>query len=443
MTMNGTVATLRVARLMAMLSLGWGGALAAQTPPSRAGAVTVDPRFQPWMGCWAPSAHSTGVGVTARPKPPALACVVPSISVTGSVDLVVFDSANVATRSAIPLPGTRMAKSVDGCNGTETATWLPDDRRLLMQAELTCGRGAKRLETGLMTMSTAGEWMQVQHLDVGGNAGTSVMTLRYVVDSLGEWARLGASAAPSTESMRFAVGAPLSLVDVLEVAKRVPSALSEAWLTETQQRFSVNGKALLRLADGGMPSRVIDLMIAMSHPETFAVRTPSGEGRRAANTDVITGGFDSMRFSGACGRMVDFCYGPGGMGAWGLGWQYGMSPFDDYSLRYRMGGFCNPFGLGNGFYPGNRPIIIVNRGDADLPAARATGGRAIRGGGYTRASSGRESSPPPIGGFGSSGSGASSGSGSSGSGSGSGSGSSSGGSSEGGRTAKPRGSGGV
>jgi hypothetical protein len=246
-----------------------------------------------------------------------MACVVPSTTIAGSVDLVVFDSANVSTRSAVPLPGTRIAKSIDGCAGTETSTWMPDDRRLLLQAELACGRGARRLETGLMTMSSAGEWMQVQHLDVGGNSATSVMTLRYVVDSLGEWARLGASAAPSTPSLRLAIGAPLLNSDVLAVAKRAPAALTEAWLTETRQPFTVNGKDLVRLADGGMPSRVIDLMIAISNPETFAVRTPSGEGRRAANTDVITGGFDNMRSVGACGRMLDFCYGPGGMGAWG------------------------------------------------------------------------------------------------------------------------------
>ncbi|WP_373057921.1 hypothetical protein, partial [Gemmatimonas sp.] len=113
----------------------------------------------------------------------------PSTTIKGSVDLVVFDSAHVSTRAAIPLPGTRVAKAVDGCTGTETATWMPDDRRLLMQAELACGRGARRVETGLMTMSSAGQWMQVQHLDVGGNSATSVMTLRYVMDSLGEWAR--------------------------------------------------------------------------------------------------------------------------------------------------------------------------------------------------------------------------------------------------------------
>jgi hypothetical protein len=245
-----------------------------------------------------------------------MACVVPSTTIAGSVDLVVFDSANVATRSAVPLPGTRIAKSIDGCTGTETATWMPDDRRLLMQAELACGRGARRLETGLVTMSSAGDWMQVQHLDVGGNSATSVMTLRYVVDSLGDWARLGASAAPSTPSLRLAVGAPLLNSDVLAVASRAPAALTEAWLTETRQPFSVNGKELVRLADGGMPSRVLDLMIAMSNPEVFAVRTAGTDRSRPMAEDVITGGIASSRMRGGCRRIDDFCYGPGGMGAW-------------------------------------------------------------------------------------------------------------------------------
>ena len=437
----GLVGLQRAARGVASATLLCGGALAAQT----SARPTVDPRFQPWMGCWTPSAQSAAAGVGHAPKPPSMACVVPSTTIAGSVDLVVFDSANVATRSAVPLPGTRIAKSIDGCTGTETSTWMPDDRRLLMQAELACGRGARRLETGLMTMSSAGDWMQVQHLDVGGNSATSVMTLRYVVDSLGDWARLGASSAPSTPSLRLAVGAPLLNSDVLAVASRAPAALTEAWLTETRQPFSVNGKELVRLADGGMPSRVLDLMIAMSNPEVFAVRTAGTDRSRPMAEDVITGGIASSRLRGGCRRIDDFCYGPGGMGAWGLGWQYGMSPFDAYSLRYGYGGLFNPYGFGNGFYPGNTPVIIVHRGDAD-PAAPSNPGRAVRGGGYTRANSGGSSSPMPsvFGGSGSAGSGSSGSTGSSGS-SGSSGGSAGGGSSGGGdtgRTAKPRGSGG-
>ncbi len=439
MTLIGPVGALRAARVMATASFMCAVALPAQTVSTLTkGVAAVDPRFQPWMGCWRPSAQSRVAGGGETPKPPSMACVVPSTTIAGSVDLVVFDSANVSTRSAVPLPGTRAAKSIDGCAGTETATWMPDDRRLLMQADLACGRGARRSETGLMTMSSAGEWMQVQHLDVGGNSATSVMTLRYVVDSLGEWTRLGASAAPSTLSLRLAVGAPLINRDVLEVAKRAPAALTEAWLTETRQQFSVSGQELVRLADGGMPSRVIDLMIAISNPETFAVRTPGVDWNRPINSDVITGGIASSRARGGCSRMDDFCYGPGGMGAWGLGWQYGLSPFDAYSLRYGYGGLFNPYGFGNGFYPGNTPIIIVNRGDTD-PATRVNAGRAVRGGGYTRASSGGSNPPAPIGygGSGRTGSGASGSSGSSGA---------TGGSSAGvggtGRTAKPRGGGG-
>ena len=442
MTVTSQVGALRVARSVASAAMLIGGVVSAQRGPGS----EVDPRFQPWMGCWTPSAQSAGTGMGQTPKPPSMACVVPSSTIAGSVDLVVFDSANVATRAAIPFPGTRVPKSVDGCTGTETATWMPDDRRLLMQAELACGRGSTRRETGLMTMSSAGEWMQVQHLDVGGNSATSVMTLRYVVDSLGEWARLGASAVPSTPSLRLAVGAALLNSDVLAVAKRAPAALTEAWITETRQQFFVTGKELVRLADGGMPSRVIDLMIAISNPETFAVRTPSADRNRPITDDVISGGIASSRMRGGCRRMDDFCYGPGGMGAWGLGWQYGLSPFDAYSLRYGYGGLYSPYGFGNGYYPGNTPVIIVNRGDTD-PAAPSNPGRAVRGGGYTRANSGGSSSPAPsvFGGSGSSGSG-SSGSGASGGASGSSGGSSGTSSGSGGgdagRTATPRGSGG-
>ncbi len=445
MTSMESVGMSRVTRFTAIASLLCAGALSAQTSSMQTTPIgAVDARFQPWLGCWTPSAQSRGAGLGEMPKPPSMACVVPSTTINGSVDLVVFDSANVSTRSAVPLPGTRVAKSIDGCTGTETATWMPDGRRLLMQAELACGRGAKRMETGLMTMSSAGEWMQVQHLDVGGNSATSVMTLRYVVDSLGEWARLGASAVVSTQSLRLAVGAPLLNSDVLDVAKRAPAALTEAWLTETRQEFSVNGKELVRLADGGMPARVIDLMIAISNPETFAVRTPGADRNRPMAGDVITGGIASSRARGGCRRMDDFCYGPGGMGAWGLGWQYGLSPFDAYSLRYGYGGLYSPYGFGNGFYPGNTPIIIVNRGDTD-PATRVNAGRAVRGGGYTRASSGGSSSPAPsvFGGSsqsGSGGSGSGSSSGTTGGSSGAGSSSSGGGGT--GRTAKPRGSGG-
>lgn len=100
MTSIQHVGALRSARVTVIASMLCAGALSAQTVAGK----TVDPRFQPWMGCWTPSAQSIGSGVGQTPKPPSMACVVPSTTIAGSVDLVVFDSANVATRAAVPLP---------------------------------------------------------------------------------------------------------------------------------------------------------------------------------------------------------------------------------------------------------------------------------------------------------------------------------------------------
>lgn len=443
-------------REVRLTSTGIAVLLSALTASSGSAQPQVDTRFQPWMGCWAPTVLSAGTGGTQTAKAPSLACVVPSQSIRGSVDIVVFDSANVSTRAAIPLPGTTVAKSVDGCSGTETARWTPDDMRLVMMAELSCGRGAKRKEAGLLTMTPSGEWLQVQHLAVGGNSATTVLTMRYVAESLGEWARLGAGAVASTASLRLAVGAPLVNSDVLAVATLAPAPLVEAWLTESGQRFTLTGKELLRLADRGMPPRVIDLMVAMSNPETFAVRAVGDERRWSGDVgaragDLITGGIGNARLRGTCSTFDDLCYGPGGMGAWGLGWQYGLNAFDPWSLRYGMGGPFNAFGnqfgngfgagFGNGFYFGNAPIIIVDRAAGQPAGAAPIVGRAVRGGGYTRRPVGAQprepvgggASPSPRAGASGGSSGDAGGAGSAGGASSSGGGT--------GRTAKPRGGG--
>ena len=86
MTVTSQVGALRVARSVASAAMLIGGVVSAQRGPGS----EVDPRFQPWMGCWTPSAQSAGTGMGQTPKPPSMACVVPSSTIAGSVDLVDF-----------------------------------------------------------------------------------------------------------------------------------------------------------------------------------------------------------------------------------------------------------------------------------------------------------------------------------------------------------------
>jgi len=401
----------------------------AQIPLQASAERAVDPRFQPWLGCWSPSTEALLPPPDGAPAPSAMACLVPSRTIARSVDVVLFDSAGMASRSAIPLPGSPTAKRVDDCTGAETATWSADERRLVLRADLVCEGGVSRVETGLLTMAPSGEWLQVQHLAVAGNAVTTVARMRFRDDAAARYATLGGGRAVSRPSLRLATGAPVTAEKVLDVANKTPEALTEAWLAELGQRFAFTGQQLRKLADGGMPARIMDLMVAVSHPEAFQLRTASNEfaGDRFIGNQIQ----NNMSAMGRCGGFDDFCYGPGGMGAWGLGmgrfggWDPYMLGFGQNAWGFGGSPFGGGFGLGNGMFFGNAPVIIVNRPSGGEASAQ---GRLVRGRGYTRERSSEVGSPSPTRATGGS-SGGASGGGSAGSSTG--------------RTAKPRGGGGL
>jgi hypothetical protein len=439
--MVGPVAT------MAMLLVLPTASAAAQS------GAGIDPRFQPWIGCWRTMDGGVGLEELDGDKQPTRACIVPSSTTLGTVDIALFHRDSLMSRITVPVPGTTLSRKVDECVGDETSMWTADDTRLIMRADLSCSRGVKRVETGMMSMNAAGQWVQFQHLAVGKNEATTVARFRFEGDSALP-AGLAAGSMRSTRALRLSTGAPISSDAVMSVATAVPPSLAEAWLAELGQQFALDGKTLIRMADRGVPSRVIDVMVALANPERFqlgpSVVNPQGAG---LGPDILASRDGSRRRAGMsrCDMMDDFCYGPGGMGAWGLGYRYGMfdpwgwgfnSPYGgnwgfNNGLNYGFGfNQFSPWGTrwGNGVYYGGGPVVIIPNpgsggGGGGVPTVR---GRAVNGGGYTRANpysgptSGGSAFPP------------SPSSGSSGGSSGSAGGAASGSADGGGRTAKPR-----
>jgi hypothetical protein len=428
-----------------------------------AGAESVDPRLQPWIGCWRTMDAGIGLEELGDERQPTRACVVPSTTVTGSVDIVLFARDRQLSRSAIPRPGTSQARTVDECEGTESSMWTPDESRLVLKAEFSCARGVKRVETGLMAMNGAGQLVQFQHLQVGRNEATTVARFRFESDTAMP-AGLHAGAVRSTRALRLAAGSPVTTGDVRALATRVPASLTEAWLAELGQQFTLDARTLVALADGGVPPRVIDVMVALAHPERFQLAPAGGAPANASQYAgaAARGGRNGIvaldtrsvgRGADRCGIIDDFCYGPAGFGAWGLGWRYGlyegwggmgmggMGPWGMMSpWGLRNGGMFGPLGMnawgpgfgpwgGNGVFYGGGPVVIIPSGPG-TGAGTGNGlvrGRAVNGGGYTRpvtpagagpAGASTRSSPPASSGGSSDGGSA--------------------GSSSGGRTAKPR-----
>lgn len=308
-------------------------------------------------------------------------------------------SGAIVERPLLDGSGKRMSPPRDGCIGTELVTPSADSSRVTVKSDYTCA--------GLHRVADA----------------------EFVRNSTGQYVRAGGNQVLfGTPSVRAAAGAPVTTTDLLEVARIVDPTTAEAWLSDRGQTFELTGKELVRLADAGMPSRVIDVMVAVSNPKTFALRRNTGDmdderERRRGDQRVAS--------NSSCSITFDYCYGMTGLGwLYGADRYYGWSPYGygygyPYS-RYGYGSYGYGGYYGPGYYNGNGPVIIVA---PNQPAAPR--GRAVYGQGYTREKP-ITYTPPST--STSSGSGGASTAGAAGSGS-----SSSSGSAGAARTAKPRG----
>lgn len=367
-------------------------------------AQTPDSRWQPWLGCWT-AGNTSGLGSPETNVAAGLVCVVPSANGAG-VDLATVANGVVAHRERVNPTGARTPKTVDGCPGWESATWSADGRRLLLRSELVCANNVTVRGSGVFAISSKGEWILVQGNTVGANATARVVRYQAAgleleraaggkVDDSAPVHLVTATPGLSARSARIAAGDAVQPDDVLEVARLVDGPVAEAWLNEINQRFSVNAAQLVRLADAGLPPNMVDLMVALSYPQRFALerteRTPEelgnrgsayGSGSGYSGISGRRGGFDTRWDCGYGSRMLsygyygDSCY-PGFYGLSALGY-YGAYGYGAYGY--------GPYGYGaynNGYYFGRQPLVIIQRGSSVSSQPR---GRAVNGSGYTRGS---------------------------------------------------------
>lgn len=373
-----------------LLALAWPAA--AQQRPTAAS------EWLGWLGCWELVAERQGDEPSDAEQARRTVCVEPA---DGGVTLVsAVDDRAVLSRTLVADGLDRLVED-NGCEGTERAWWSGDRHRLFVSATLACEAGNVRHTSGISMLTSSNRWIDIQLANVNGQR--EVLVRRYARAGAGSSSTdAAADLRLAATTARQAASAPLDLDDVLEAVQAVDVAAVETMLLEGRLDFQVDTRALLRLDDADAPGEVVDLLVALSYPEYFAIGTED----EAAD--------------------------PGGPL---------VVSYPAYAYGYWSGGFA-PFGWGYGYYPayGYYPPYYPPGGV--YPPGGSYGGRVVNGRGYTRV----RSVPTPRGDFGSWLRGAGSGGGSSvGSGSGSssggtmtGSGARSGGGS-GTRTAKPRG----
>jgi hypothetical protein len=342
--------TLAVGGILAGLALLVGPGL------STAAAQDVDARWLPWLGCW--EAAEAGEDVP-------LLCVRPSTQAEG-VEFVTWSAGEITSTETIRADGLPRDAERGECRGLEEARFSADGHRVYLESTYVCEGGVERGTSGILAMVNPMEWVDIKSVD------GSPWVLRYRLARASRVQEAGmenvvASRAAQVKAARIAASSRLTEDDIIEAAGNVDGQAVEALIVERGDPFAVNADMLIRLDDAGVPAGVIDLVVAVSHPDKFAVKS---------------GPMPVEEYEDDFGAARPIYMGGGFYDPWWGGSWYGYSPFYFGYSRYGYGlgypyGYGGYYGYGYPYYR-TTPIVVEPR----------TGGRMVRGQGYTRGSSG-------------------------------------------------------
>jgi hypothetical protein len=307
-----------------------------------------------------------------------IVCVLPAAGTAEAVEIVTVTGGQIVERVQVDASGTRHPRTLEGCSGWESAAWSADGQRIYLSSLYTCAAGLERRSTGVLAMAPGDQWLEVQGVTVGQQ--TTTLARRYrAIRPTTELANLPGEVATTlaegqtlaARTARMAAAQPLTIDAVADAAQYLEAPVAEAWLVEQAQGFAVDAEQLLRLEAAGTPSGVIDLVVALSYPDVFAIdRTPHTTELTVAEVQRTTAPGNLLTPPFARYRDWDR-FGYSGYYGYGSGLPYGYSPF----------GYGN---YGYGWYAGGTPVIVVVRDTMKSETPTQKRGRVINGRGYTR-----------------------------------------------------------
>ena len=311
-----------------------GALLLAMTLPAQ--AQIQDTRWLPFVGCWE--------GVDG-PADAGLLCFRPT---SDGVEMTSFAAGEAVASEMLAADGQRRPVSAEGCEGSESVTFSEDGRRAFTRTEFVC-EGESRSGSGVMAIVSPTRWVDVRALEVNGETVSWVQAYSLVgIDRLAEEGLTDPlQELPMTaRAARMAAAQDVDLDDVAEATREVDEEAVVAWLAAQQTRFAVDGDELVRLADGGMPESVIDVVVAVSYPERFRVEPEQAiveadrefSGRRIP---VSVGYRGYMMWDPFYGPGYGFGYSPFAYRGFGYGYGYGSfgyPRFGGYGYGYGYGG---------------------------------------------------------------------------------------------------------
>lgn len=406
---------------------------AAQKAPN----VAIDGRWEAWIGCWTPAGSLIRVvGKSA----PSVVCVVPT-SVPSATEVLTVTGGKIVDRTRVDTDGRPHVISKDGCTGSQSAKWSPSGRRVYLKSDFNCSGAPATHVSAVYAMAGSGEWIDVQGMRVGKSDGVHAVRYREASDPGAlpeEVTRALQDRTMAKMAAMLAVTEPPTFADIEEASHELDASVVSTWLIESdkitiEKQPPLDAKQLEQLADHGVPGSVLDVMVALSYPDVFAVN-PSNRAVARQSADSVYAQYGELGILPTANPLIGFdrfgypiyaseslmmsgcspwLYGPYSLG-WNLYSQIGCGGYAGLGLAaypgYGYGNYYNNFygGYYGGYFGGGPIVVPRGSGSAGAPShGRVVNGRGYRQGGSaptatggtaspgTASSSGSSAPPPP------------------------------------------------
>jgi hypothetical protein len=339
-------------------------ALVAGFAPARAQDTPVDSRWIAYLGCWESQGEGEGTSSTV--------CFVPAAD-RAAVDLVTIENGEVVKAEQFIAGGwgARIETRHGECTGWQSAEWSAISARLYLHMEESCPDWGTRTGTGVIALTRDRQLLYIQGSTVGMKTGVRAQryreaTIDLVVPSEVKDALTLDLDLRAIAQAHAAAAAPLGVDDIVEVSRQLDTDVVEALLVERGGPFTVDAERLVALADARVPSRITDLLIALSYPEAFTLDDARPGVRRVDAGESYAGVmYPVTPWYGSCVM------------------EYVQSP---YSSPY-CDGFARLYPYGYEWYARDYPVVIVYSGGSGGGSGGSGGssrphGRVVNGQGY-------------------------------------------------------------
>ncbi len=322
-----------------------------------------------FAGCWTPADRDA--------EDASALCVVPGEDRV-SAEFVTVRESEIVSRETARADGRPVDATQEGCEGTTTWRFSDDGHRVYHRSEHVCDGAVNRKGSGMMAMVSPTEWMDVSSVEVEGRVTPWVQRYRATTAEVPEYGDLTTEREMAVRAARMYSTTAPTIASIIEASRTLHAETVQAWLVESAPDMNVGAEQLTRMADAGVDSDVIDVVVAVSHPRRFRLQDEERTG--AAVEQRERAGEDGR--SSWPGRRYPRYHSPFGFGYHGY-YGYGHSPSRYGYSPYGYGGYGRGYG---GYYGiGYRPVVV----SIEPRVESSSRGRLVRGQGYTRSGDGR------------------------------------------------------